>query len=254
MGEVRALAARGSNWGGRGGHLTTGKGFEWGDSEAKLGAGSRSKGRLGAKREAAGAGGGGHWRLTQGRRSSTPQETACPRSGGTETTPNVSQPGRAVRDGGLSRPGGGRQAEGAGGPAASAAPSPRVSPKTPPLLAPDVATAATARQSHPQSSTAGPSLPLQVGAVDNGGAPQPPDPGTSSGSSAAQGRTPTPAAAMMDYESFHNEARPRPQPRPRRRLPRALREPRPSQRRFSRHRRTFLLWSPCRQRPTRHDL
>lgn len=113
-------------------------------------------------------------------------------------------------------------------------------PKTPPPPAPDVA---AARQSHPPSSGVGPSLPPQERAVDNGGAPQPQDPGTGSGSSAGQRRTQTPAAAMMDYELLHNEARLRPWPRPRRRPERASRGPGPSGRRFRGRSSASLLWS-----------
>ena len=73
-------------------------------------------------------------------------------------------------------------------------------PRHPPPPRPNVATAAAARQSHPPGSVARPGLPAQVGAVDNARrAPQLQDPGTGSGSGAAQGRSPTPAAAMMDY-------------------------------------------------------
>lgn len=81
-----------------------------GGSEAKLGAGSGREGRLGGKGEAAGA---GHGRLTPGRRSSTPQETGCPRSGGKQRPPPVPQSqGRAVRDRARSRP---RRREAGGG-------------------------------------------------------------------------------------------------------------------------------------------
>lgn len=118
---------------------------------------------------------------------------------GKQRPPPVSQSrGRAVRDERPSRPGkagGGRRGE------ARPPQLPRGQgslPETPSSPAPDVVTAAAARQSHPRNSAARPSLPPQVGAVDSGGAPQPQDPGTGSGSSAAQGRTPTPAAAMMD--------------------------------------------------------
>lgn len=94
-----------------------------GDSEAKLGAGSRREGRLGGKREAAGA---RHGRLTRGRRSSTTQETGCPRSGGKRPPPGSQSRGGAVRDERLSRLRRWEAAEGRGGPAASAAPSPGV--------------------------------------------------------------------------------------------------------------------------------
>lgn len=66
-------------------------------------------------------------------------------------------------------------------------------PRHPPPSGPDVVTAAAARQSHPPVSVGRPGLPAQVGAVDNARrAPQLQDPGTGSGSGAAQGRSPDP--------------------------------------------------------------
>lgn len=101
-----------------------------GGSVAKLGAGRPSKGRLGSKGEAAGA---GHGRLTRGRRSSTPQETWCPRSGGNRDHPQCPRVGAGLYGTKDPRgPEGGRRAEGGGGPAASAAPSPRVSARDTP--------------------------------------------------------------------------------------------------------------------------
>lgn len=64
-----------------------------GGSEAKLGAGSRREGRLEGKREAAGARYGG---LTRGRRSFTPQETGCPRSGGNRDHPQGPRAGAGL--------------------------------------------------------------------------------------------------------------------------------------------------------------
>lgn len=89
--EVRALEALGSNLGGRGGHLTAEREYEWGGSVAKLEAGRGSEGRTGGTGEAAGA---GHGRLTRGRRSSTPQETGCPRSGGNRDHPQCPRAAR----------------------------------------------------------------------------------------------------------------------------------------------------------------
>lgn len=105
-----------------------------GGSEDKLGAGNRREGRLEGKREAAGA---RHGRLTRGRRSSTPQETGCLRSGGNKRPPPGSQSrGGAVRDEGLSRLRKREAVEGGGGPAASAAPSPGVSARDTPSPGP----------------------------------------------------------------------------------------------------------------------
>lgn len=76
--EVRALEAHGSNLGGRGGHLTAGRGFEWGAPRPNLGPGVGERGDLGVSGRLRGWGTGG---LLRGRRSSKPQETGCPRSG-----------------------------------------------------------------------------------------------------------------------------------------------------------------------------
>lgn len=73
-----------------------------GGSEAKLGAGSRSKGRLRGGKEVAGA---GHGRLTRGATLLHASGNGVSQVWGTETTPVSRSQGRAVRDEGLSRPG-----------------------------------------------------------------------------------------------------------------------------------------------------
>lgn len=100
-------------------------------------------------------------------------------------------------------------------PGASAARSPGVSLTETPL--PPAPNSAAAERSHPRLCRG--TQILQ--AVGVGGAvervPQLQDPSPGSSSSASQRETPTPEAAMMDYEPLHNEARPRPRPRPQRR-------------------------------------
>lgn len=183
-----------------------------GGSEAKPGAGSRSKERLGGKREAAGA---RHGWLTPGATLLHASGNGVSQVWGKRPPRGSQSPGGAVRDEGLSRPR--RRVAGRGGEEAR---PPQLLrswgslPETPPPPAPDVATATAARQSHPPGSVAGPDLPPQVGAVDNGRAPQPQDPGTGSGSSAVQGRSPTPAAAMMDYEPLTTRPGPASGPAP----------------------------------------
>lgn len=123
---------------------------------------------------------------------------------------------RAMWKEGLPRSRSGRRPEGRR-PGASAAPSPGVSTRDTPPPAPDSA-AAAAEQSHPRLCRGTRLLQaVGVGGVRRGRAPQPQHLAPGSSSSASQGQTPTPEAAMMDYESPHNEARPRPRPRPQRR-------------------------------------
>lgn len=196
MEEVRALEAPGSNLGGWGGHLTAGRGYEWGAPWPNWGPGDGARGGSGVRGRLPGRGTGG---LLGGVAPPRLRKRGVPGLRETETTPSVPESGQGCtgrRTLAAPKAGGGRRGEEARPPQL---PRARGSlPETPPPPAPDVATAAAARQSHPRNSAAGLSLPPQVGAVDSGGAPQPQDPGTGSGSSAAQGRTPTPAAAMMD--------------------------------------------------------
>lgn len=114
--EVRALEAPGSNLGARGGHLTAGKGYEWGVGGAPWpneGPRDGAKGGWGGKGEAARA---GHGRLTRGRRSFHASGNRVSQVWGKQRPPPVSQSrGRAVQDEGPSRPrrretgGGGRR-------------------------------------------------------------------------------------------------------------------------------------------------
>lgn len=97
---------------------------------AKLGAARRSKGRLGGKGEAARA---GHGRLTRGRRSFHASGNRVSQVWGKQRPPPVSQSGAGLyRTKDPRDPEGGRRAEGGGGPAASAAPSPGVSARDTP--------------------------------------------------------------------------------------------------------------------------
>lgn len=156
------------------------------------------KGRLGGK-EGGCRGGerGARAAYSGGRRSSKPQETGCPQVWGKRPQPQGPRAGmELIRDDGLSRPRR-RVADRTGRrPGRLSCPEPvggGLCPRHPPSPGPDVVTAAAARQSHPPGSVGRPSLPAQVGAVDNARrAPQLQDPGTGSGSGAAQGRSPDP--------------------------------------------------------------
>lgn len=128
-------------------------------------------------------------------------------------------------------------------------------PRRPRPAAPDAAAASQSVSHMPRTPPRDPACPPPTGAAGHGGAPPPQRPGTGSDFGAAHGRPPTPAAAMMDYEPLHNEARPRPRPRPRRRPEPASRGPGCPRRRFPGTPAHLLaLASVPRGSPARDDL
>lgn len=94
LGEVRAFEVPRSNLGGRGGHLTAGRGFEWGAPRPNLGPGVGERGGSKVRGKLPGRGTVG---LLGGDAPSRLRKPGVPGLGETETTPRVPEPGRGCK-------------------------------------------------------------------------------------------------------------------------------------------------------------